>query len=148
MLYSHNKNGLYICCGRGLFENYFNDLWVYDFNDDQWREMDQTYISITPEHRFSPIGGIYPSYESNLNQTKSNLYLGMGSAQYQMFDNMYIYQFTDLRYLKGLWDRSKITVIYFKYFFYLLIQFMKSIGSLLIISILIIAGNIFVLSLH
>lgn len=89
-----------------MFENYFNDLWVYDFNDDQWREMDQTYISITPEQRYSPIGGIYPSYELNLNQTKSNLYLGMGSSQYEMFDNMYIYQFTDLRYLKGLWDRG------------------------------------------
>lgn len=106
MLFSHNKQGLYISCGRGLFENYFNDLWVYDFNDDQWREMDQTYISITPEARYSPIGGIYPSYEFSLNQTKNHLYLGMGSAQYEMFDNMFVYQFTDLRLLKGLWDRG------------------------------------------
>jgi hypothetical protein len=31
MLYTHNKHGLYISCGRGWLDNYFNDLWIYDF---------------------------------------------------------------------------------------------------------------------
>ena len=106
MLYSHNKYGLYISCGRGLFENYYNDLWVYAFDEDQWVKMDQTYISISPEARYSPIGGIYPSYEYNSNDVKNNLYLGMGRAQFEMFDNMFYYQFTDLRSLSGMWDRS------------------------------------------
>lgn len=107
MLYTHSKYGLYISCGRALFEQYFSDLWVYDYSDDQWRKMDQAFISITPQPRYFPIGGMYPSYESS-NDLKNNLFLTMGRAQYEMFDDMHVYQFTDLRSLNGIWERSNL----------------------------------------
>lgn len=106
MLYTHSKHGLYISCGRSLFENYHNDLWVFDYSEDQWRKMDQTFISITPEARYSPVGGMYPSYENSTNDIKNNLVLAMGRAQFEMFDNMYVYQFTGLRSLNGIWERG------------------------------------------
>lgn len=31
MLYTHNKYGLYISCGKGWLNDYSNDLWIYDF---------------------------------------------------------------------------------------------------------------------
>jgi hypothetical protein len=102
MLYTHNKHGMYISCGRGWLDEYFNDLWIYDFREDQWRKMDQTFISIVPESRYSPIGGIYPGYE--FLDAKSNLFLSMGRTQYTMYDNMYVYQFNDLRALTGVWE--------------------------------------------
>ena len=65
--------------------------------------MDQTFISILPEPRYSPIGGIYPSYEFG-DDLRNSFFLSMGSAQYVKYDNMYVYQFTDIRGLNGIWD--------------------------------------------
>jgi hypothetical protein len=31
MMYTHNRYGLYVSCGRGWIEEYYNDLWMYDF---------------------------------------------------------------------------------------------------------------------
>lgn len=67
--------------------------------------MDQTFISIVPEARYSPVGGTYHSYEQ-LNIDKNNLYLSMGTAQFNMYDNVYQYTFTDIRSLNGIWDHS------------------------------------------
>ena len=103
MLYTHNRHGLIISCGRGWLDEYFNDLWIYDYREDQWKKMDQTYISIVPEIRYSPIGGTYPGYEYS-SDLKTNLFLGMGRSQYTMYDNMFSYQFTDLRSLTGIWE--------------------------------------------
>jgi hypothetical protein len=103
MLYTHNKHGLYVSCGRGWLDEYFNDLWIYDFSDDQWRKMDQTFISIMPEPRYATVGGIYPSYEYSSDE-KNNLYLAMGRSQYNMYNNMYAFTFTDLRAVSGIWE--------------------------------------------
>ncbi len=71
--------------------------------------MDQTFISILPEPRYSTIGGIYPSYEDS-SDVKNNLFLAMGRSQYTMFTNMYTFTFTDLRSLNGIWDLSKFRI--------------------------------------
>ncbi len=110
MLYTHNKHGLYVSCGRGYLDDYFNDLWIFDFSDDQWRKMDQTFISIMPEPRYATVGGIYPSYEYS-SDDKNNLYLAMGRSQYTMYNNMYAFTFTDLRAVSGIWDLSKLLPI-------------------------------------
>jgi hypothetical protein len=67
--------------------------------------MDQTYLSIVPESRYSPVGGMYSSYEFG-DDSANNLYLSMGREQYTMYDNMYAYQFTDMRGLTGLWEHG------------------------------------------
>ena len=68
--------------------------------------MDQTFISIVPEPRFSPIGGIYPSYEHETDR-KNNLYLGMGRSFWTMYSNIFAFSFTDLRAINGIWEMSK-----------------------------------------
>ena len=67
--------------------------------------MDQTHISILPEPRYGAFGGIYPSYEYS-NEYKTNLYLAHGRSEFSMNDNMYVYSFTDLRGLNGVWEKS------------------------------------------
>ena len=69
--------------------------------------MDQTFISILPEPRFSVVGGIYPAYEYT-NEIKTNLFLAMGRTRYTMYTNMFSYTFTDLRSLTGIWEISKL----------------------------------------
>ena len=73
--------------------------------------MDQTFISIVPETRYSPIGGIYPAYEYYVDPQRNNFFLSMGRSQYTMYDNMYVYQFTDLRSLNGIWEYGKECVV-------------------------------------
>lgn len=68
--------------------------------------MDQTFISIVPEPRYAPVGGIYPSYEY-ASDIKSSLLLAMGKSQWTMYSNMFAYSFTDLRSLNGIWEMSK-----------------------------------------
>jgi hypothetical protein len=67
--------------------------------------MDQQFISIVPESRYSMVGGMYPSYEYG--DMKNNLFLSHGRNQYNMYGNMFTYSFTDLRGLNGLWQQSK-----------------------------------------
>lgn len=107
MTYTHNRYGLYVACGRGWLDEYYDDLWMYDFREDQWYKMDQTHISIVPEPRYGAFGGIYPSYEYS-NEIKTNLYLAHGRNEIVMHENMYVYSFTDLRGLTGVWEKSKI----------------------------------------
>ena len=103
MLYTHNKYGLYISCGRGWLDQYYNDLWIYDFSEDMWHKMDQTYLSMVPEPRYGVVGGIYPAYEY-IGDTKSNLFLSLGRSQYVSYGNLFTYSFTDLRGLNGIWQ--------------------------------------------
>lgn len=77
---------------------------------DQWLKMDQTFLSILPEPRYSPVGGIYTAYEFG-DDTKNSLFLTMGRAQYTMYDNMYVYQFTDIRGLTGLWEYGSYSLL-------------------------------------
>lgn len=69
--------------------------------------MDQTFISIVPEPRYSPIGGIYPSYEHS-SDIKNSLFLGMGRSFWTMYSNMFAYSFSDLRALTGIWEMSNL----------------------------------------
>lgn len=104
MMYTHNRYGLYVSCGRGWLDEYYDDLWMYDFREDSWYKMDQTHISLTPEPRYGAFGGIYPSYEYS-SEIKSNLYLAHGRSEINMYENMYLYTFTDLRGLNGVWEK-------------------------------------------
>ena len=74
--------------------------------------MDQAFLSIVPEPRYSPIGGVYPAYELGdlNNDARNHLFISMGRAQYTMYDNMYVYQFQDLRGLTGIWDYGILTL--------------------------------------
>jgi hypothetical protein len=116
MLYSHNSHGLYVACGRGWLDEYFSDMWMYDFSKDEWRHMDQTHISLVPEARHGSFGGMYAGYErmtsSNVNvnvndnnNINSNFYLAHGSSQFLMHETMYAYIFTDALGLRGIWER-------------------------------------------
>ena len=82
---------------------------IYANREDQWYRMDQAYLSIVPEARYSAIGGIYPAYEFGDMQSDIHnyLFLSMGRAQYVMYDNMYVYQFQDVRGVTGIWDYGK-----------------------------------------
>lgn len=108
MLYSHNRHGLYVACGRGWLDEYFSDMWMYDFSKDEWKQMDQTHISMVPEARHGSFGGMYPAYESAKSSSingNGNFYLGHGSSQFLMHETMYAYIFTDALGLGGIWEK-------------------------------------------
>ena len=107
MLYSHNKHALYVACGRGWLDEYYNDLWMYDFRQDLWKQMDQTHISILPEPRHGAFGGTYPAYEEANAGAQGNFYLAHGSSQFFMHQTMYAYMFTDAYGLNGIWEKCK-----------------------------------------
>ena len=82
-------------------------IFIIISREDNWYKMDQTHISILPESRYGAFGGIYPSYEYS-NELKTNLYLAHGRSEIIMNDNMYVYTFTDLRGLNGVWEKTTI----------------------------------------
>ncbi len=86
----------------------FNFIFI---SQDIWRKMDQTFISIVPEPRYSPIGGIYPSYEHS-SDIKNSLFLGMGRSFWTMYSNLFAYSFSDLRALTGIWEMSNFLFLH------------------------------------
>ena len=71
--------------------------------------MDQTFLSVVPEARYSTVGGLYPGYEYTSSDAtrSSSLLLAMGRSQFTMYNNMYAFTFGDVRALSGVWDAGK-----------------------------------------
>lgn len=110
MVYSHNKYGLYISSGRGVYNQIYGDIWVFDFSADRWKQMDQGgYQTMRP--RYGAAGGLYPSYEKS-DPRINNFFVLHGQSingQYiyqYMYGDLFKYSFTDLRSLNGIWQEG------------------------------------------
>ena len=59
----------------------------------------------SPSSRFSAFGGIYPAYESVINDQQS-FFFGHGKSEFALTDDLYNFMITDIRGIHGAWNKS------------------------------------------
>ena len=87
MMINYFNTGVLYAIGKGS-NGVFDDTWVFDFTSEEWTELNTTVGSMTPESRYSAVGGgVYDNDDDIIDDT-GMLWISMGinDAQRKLSD--------------------------------------------------------------